>query len=241
MKNRIVLGAIALVAIVVVVLAVLQTKSEKWNGVKGESIDVAIEFYTGWLELQGAEGGEDATKAFLKEAPLAESLKQTVKENLSSEVDLIACRPLDEVQLRTQVVFEREDTAQYIMQIAKGELTDGYAVVDLVGKNGEWQIENITCAYGDVAPERGEFNFDQAGGLLKNVPAPYDANFWHLVYETEGQIGVVPLHFTEASECITLDGDTVSCNGGFLVEAMDVHVYGHLSEEGAEVVRVEAQ
>jgi len=228
---------IGVVAVVVIVIAIMQLRGgeEKWNGVAGEPIDIAIEFYTNWVERVG---GLDEV---LKEAPVAESLKDMLKENASAEVDPVACRAFDETQVRTRAVFEREDTAQYIMQVTKGDLTEGYAIVDLSGKNGEWQIKNITCAYGDVAPEKGEFNFSQEGGLLKNVPAPYDANFWHLVYESEGQIGVVPLRFTEASACITLDGDTVSCNGDFLIEAMDVHVYGNLSEEGAEVAKIEAK
>jgi|GEM_PF-1906763 len=241
MNNKKVIGILAIVVIIIaVVFLQMREGGEKWNGVAGEPIDIAIDFYTNWVHLQDIEATADQLNTFLETAPMAAGVKEMLKSNLSADIDPVACRAFDEVEVRTRKVFEREDTAQYIMQVTKGDPTEGYAVVDLSGRGGEWQIENVECAYGDVAPERGEFNFDQVGGLLKNVPAPYDANFWHLVFETEGQIGVVPLRFADGSECVTAEGNAVSCDEGFLVEAMDVHVYGHLDEAGAEVVRVEA-
>ena len=240
--KKTIIGVVAVIVIIVIaVLALQKDGGEKWNGIEGAPIDIAIGFYTNWIDVKNAEDMDDAADELLETAPLADGLKETLEDNLHAEVDPVMCRSYDEPQLRTIPVFEREDTAQYIMQATRGEFTEGYAVVDLSGRDGQWQIENIECAYGDIAPEDREFNFDQTGGLLKNVPAPYDSNFWHLVFEDRGQIGVVPLRFTDTTTCVTTEGEEVACDDSFLIEAMDAHVYGHMAEDGAEVVRIEAK
>ncbi|OGG62614.1 hypothetical protein A3C87_03970 [Candidatus Kaiserbacteria bacterium RIFCSPHIGHO2_02_FULL_49_34] len=237
---------IILAIIVVAIVAAISLnrggeKAEKWNGVAGTSLDVALEFYTSWVATINAEDYKVAQAALLETAPLAESLKTKLANKNDQEADPVACRAFDEVQTRTQIVFEREDTAQYIMQVTKGELTEGYAVVDLVGKEGQWQIQNIACAMGDVAPEMGEFSYEQEGTLVKDsIPAPYDNKFWHILFQADGQVGITPLIFNADSKCML--GDKVeSCEAGYLFEGKEVKVYGQMTELGAEVGRVETK
>ncbi|OGG60522.1 hypothetical protein A3C89_04005 [Candidatus Kaiserbacteria bacterium RIFCSPHIGHO2_02_FULL_50_50] len=245
MKDNKKIGIILAIIVVTVLGAVFVAtrnggSAEKWNGVSGESIDVALGFYLEWVGLKDAADKTVAASELLARAPLAESLKATLAENVTAEVDPVACRAFDEAQTRTQIVFEREDAAQYIMQVTKGELTEGYAVVDLVGKEGQWQIQNIACAKGDVAPEAGEFSYTQAGTLLKQVPAPYDAKLWHLIFQDGNQVGITPLIFTDASKCIA-DGKEVACDENYLFETKEVTVFGQMTEIGAEVARVEVK
>ncbi len=245
MKDNKKIGIILVIIAVAVIGAVVMFsrdggKTEKWNGVAGTSLDIALAFHGEWIGLKDAEDKVAATSELLARAPLAESLKTTLAENVNAEVDPVACRAFTEVQSRTQIVFERDDAAQYIMQVAKGELTEGYAVIDLVGKEGQWQIENIACAQGDIAPETGEFSYTQAGTLLKQVPAPYDAKLWHLIFQDGNQVGITPLLFTEKSKCIA-DGKEVACDENYLFETKEVTVYGQMTETGAEVARVEVK
>src|SRR3989338_1868195 len=246
MKDNKKIGIILAIIVVTVLGAVFVAtrnggSAEKWNGVSGESIDVALGFYLEWVGLKDAADKTVAASELLARAPLAESLKATLAENVTAEVDPVACRAFDEAQTRTQIVFEREDAAQYIMQVTKGELTEGYAVVDLVGKEGQWQIQNIACAMGDVAPEMGEFSYEQEGTLVKDsIPAPYDNKFWHILFQADGQVGITPLIFNADSKCML--GDKVeSCEAGYLFEGKEVKVYGQMTELGAEVGRVETK
>src|SRR3989344_551903 len=179
MKDNKKIGIILAIIVVTVLGAVFVAtrnggSAEKWNGVSGESIDVALGFYLEWVGLKDAADKTVAASELLARAPLAESLKATLAENVTAEVDPVACRAFDEAQTRTQIVFEREDAAQYIMQVTKG----------------------------DVAPEAGEFSYTQAGTLLKQVPAPYDAKLWHLIFQDGNQVGITPLIFTDESKCI---------------------------------------
>lgn len=246
MKNKKIIGVIILiVAVVAIVIMTMRggngDVADQWNGMMGEPLDITLNFYSDWMGLLESEDRAMEMTELLNRTPLAADLKDRLAGSGVSENDMVVCHTFDRARIRPEVIYETDTTAQYIMQIPKSEIAEGYALVDLSGRDGSWQIDNITCAQGEVAPEQGEFTFDQEGSLLKDsIPAPYDSSSWHLVFQEDERIGVVPLLFSEESQCITEGNDTVACDDNYLVEAKRVHVFGQMTEIGAEVVRIEA-
>jgi hypothetical protein len=65
--------------------------------------------------------------------------------------------------------------------------------------------------------------------------------YWHLVYEQQGQSGyTVPLFFDEESTCIDLDGGEVVCKPDSFQEASHVFAQGQMLEAGLTVKRLHA-
>ena len=107
--------------------------------------------------------------------------------------------------------------------------------------NNLWQITDISCATGELPPER-EYSFEQNGFLLKNVPPPLNDDYWHLVFEQQGQPGhTVPLFFDENSQCVGADGITAVCNPDEFIEPSAAIVKGEMQEAGLTVQVVELQ
>jgi hypothetical protein len=75
---------------------------------------------------------------------------------------------------------------------------------------------------------------------LKQVPAPLDSNYWHLVFEEAGVLGhAVPLYISDTTICAQKDGTEAACDDNLLKETMPARVKGEMSESGVNVERIE--
>lgn len=215
---------------------------EQWKGVAGDPINVTLDFYESWLNARTTGPNEPFVQGLLGYEQVGPELKEKLKAQegqLSDEsTDPVLCQVGVPEGLRTIPVYQQEEAAQMlVMSTTKGQA--GQAIVNMVAKNGLWQITDITCGNAESGPQ-GEFSFDKTGFLLKQVPAPLDSNYWHLVYEEAGVLGhAVPLFFDADSVCVNADGSTGTCDDSVLKETMPAHVQGEMSETGIEVKRIE--
>ncbi|PIR85871.1 hypothetical protein COU14_02110 [Candidatus Kaiserbacteria bacterium CG10_big_fil_rev_8_21_14_0_10_44_10] len=215
---------------------------EPWKGVAGDPINVTLGFYEDWLLAKNTGPNEPFVQGLLDYEQVGAELKEKLKAQegqLTDETtDPVLCQVGVPGGLRTLPVYQQEEAAQIlVMSTTKGQA--GQAIVDMVAKNGLWQITNITCGNAETGPQ-GEFSFDKSGFLLKQVPAPLDSNYWHLVYEEAGVLGhAVPLFMDAETVCVNAEGDTVGCDDNLLKETMPARVQGQMSEVGVEVKRIE--
>jgi hypothetical protein len=215
---------------------------DKWTGVEGEAINVALDFYEGWLDARKVGDNEPFTRGLLEYVQLSTEVKDKLSayegKLVVGEEDPVLCQTELPEGLRTIPVYVQEEAAQIlVMSTTKGQ--SGQAVVSMKAKNNLWQITDISCGNAEAAPDR-EFSFEKSGFLLKQVPAPLDSKNWHLVFEEAGVLGhAVPLFFNSDSVCIAKDGSTATCDDNFLKETMPATVKGELSESGVDVKRVE--
>lgn len=213
-----------------------------WKGVAGDPINVTLDFYEAWLEARITGPNEPFAKGLLDYEQVSLELRDKLKAQegqLNDEsTDPVLCQVGVPEGLRTIPVYQQEEAAQVLVMSTTDGQT-GQAVVHMVAKDGLWQISDITCGNAESGPQ-GEFSFDKSGFLLKQVPAPLDSNYWHLVYEEAGVLGhAVPLFLSADSACIVEDGSTVACDDNFLKETMPARVQGQMSETGLEVKRIE--
>jgi len=215
---------------------------EQWKGVAGDPINVTLDFYEAWLEARKVGPNEAYGRGLLDYEQVSPALKTKLKSQegqLNDEsTDPVLCQIGVPEGLRTIPVYQQEEAAQMLVMSTTDGQT-GQAVVSMESKNGLWQITDINCGNAESGPQ-GEFSFDKSGFLLKQVPAPLDSNYWHLVYEEAGVLGhAVPLFLNEESVCMNADGSTVSCDDSFLKETMPARVQGQMSETGLTVKRIQ--
>lgn len=215
---------------------------EQWKGVAGDPINVTLDFYESWLEARTVSPNEAYVRGLLDYEQISPELKEKLKAQegqLNDEsTDPVLCQVGLPEGLRTMPVYQQEEAAQMLVMSTTDGQT-GQAIVNMVAKNGLWQIVDITCGNAESGPQ-GELSFDKSGFLLKKVPAPLDSNFWHLVYEEAGVLGhAVPLFIDGESVCMNADGSTVACDDNFLKETMPARVQGQMSETGLQVKRVQ--
>lgn len=213
----------------------------QWKGVAGDPINVTLGFYEAWLQARTVGPNEPFAQGLLDYDQVSPELRDKLKAQegqLNDESnDPVLCQIGVPEGLRTIPVYQQEEAAQILVMSTTDGQT-GQAIVHMAAKDGLWQISDITCGNAESGPQ-GEFSFDKSGFLLKQVPAPLDSNYWHLVYEEAGVLGhAVPLFLGAESECITEDGSTVACDDNFLKETMPAHVQGQMSETGLEVKRI---
>jgi len=213
---------------------------EAWNGVEGDPVDVTLDFYESWLEARKNGPNEPFTAGMLDYAQVSPDLKahlKTFEGQLTDETeDPVLCQIGVPDGLRTKPVFKQDESAQMLV-MSKG--ATGQAVVSLEAKNGLWRISDISCGNGETGPQ-GEYSFEKSGFLLKQVPAPLDSNYWHLVFEEAGVLGhAVPLFIGDDSVCVQKDGTEVACNDDVLKETTPALVKGEMTETGVQVKRIE--
>lgn len=217
--------------------------SEPWTGMEGTSIDVTLDFYESWLSERNREGGDPYAAGLLDYPQVSKGVREhlaTFEGRLQEEgmKDPVLCQTELPGGLRTIPVYQQDESAQVMVRSSSKEHT-GQAVVTLAAKNGLWQITEINCDSGETGPQ-GEFSFDKSGFLLKQVPAPLDSNYWHLVFQEAGVLGhAVPLYIEETTVCAQVDGNEVACDDNFLKETIPARVKGELTETGVNVVRIE--
>ena len=222
----------------------LSSDPNKDRGMEGDPLDVTLNFYEKWLiarqstttDPYSEKVNEDIALSAETSASLAEYEGRLNEEGLR---DPVLCQTSVPESLRTVPSFTNEERAQFlVLSATKG--MDGQASVSLEQHNGRWMITKITCGAGEQDPNQGEFTFDKEGLLLKNVPEPLDSQYWHIVFEQNGEFGhAAPLFLGNDSVCISTDGVEELCSDSMFTETERVHVQGQMSEAGVEVKRIE--
>lgn len=216
------------------------TQEEEMQKPEGDPVDTVLDFYNPLVS--SLKDPEKELSAFdLEEHVLSEEVRAQIQSAIAGGQEAvlsgIICQTTIPDRIRTRSVFELDDQAQF-MVMSRDEGLVGQAIVTLVPHEGQWQISEIMCGTGEMAPQ-GEFSFDVSGFLLKDVPPPLDSQYWHLIFTQNGERGhFAPLHFDESSVCVD-NGSESTCVPDQLREKAYVHVQGQMSEIGVNVVRVE--
>jgi hypothetical protein len=205
-------------------------------------VDIALDFYNPWL-VAAKSTSTDPYKEGLVQNPL---LSRTLRDSLAategrseSDIDPVLCQTTKPEKVTARIVSETAESVRVLVMAKEKELT-AQSVFTLVSQNGGWFIDSILCAQGEFDVPR-EFTFDKEGYLLKeSIPAPYNNDTWHLVFEDNGEKGhVVPLYFAVDTSCIKIDGVVASCVPDQFTQATKVHIYGNMTEQGVEVKKME--
>lgn len=204
-------------------------------------IDIVLDFYELWLQAAKSTStnpfqSELATRPILSKTLSAKLKESRVGEN--TEIDPVLCQSTIPERITARSIFKQEDKTQ-ILVMAKDTTVTKQAIITLKRQNGGWYIDDILCSPGEFAPER-EFSFEQEGYLLKGVPPPLEARYWHIIFEQDGKLGhAVPLMFDAESMCQSTDGNKTVCSPDQFVEAKKVRAYGQMTEVGVEIKRLE--
>lgn len=249
MKKQHILIALIVLALTLVAAAFMMftgtdnTTQQTSTPPEEDVLDVVSAFYESWLEaIKGTEG---VSKDELLNSPLLSASVRTkvataLDTNEPEMQDPVLCQVVPPDRIGGRVLFAQPTEAQ-VMMLARGlETPSPYqAIVSVIAVNGQWQISDITCSQGETAPQR-DYDFEREGFLLKQVPPPLNPDFWHLVYEENGQMGrTVPLTFTENSVCVLANGEEQPCDESSFRDATKVTVRADMSETGATVRRLE--
>ncbi len=248
--NRNKLLPVVLVAVAVVIIGLIVWFSsggkglltERWTGVAGEPINITLEFYEAWLEARKVGTDEPFTRGLTQYEQIGPELREKLAafegQITDESEDPVLCQAVLPSGLRTRPVFIQDEAAQILVtSTTRGQA--GQALVSLAAKNGLWRITDISCGNAETGPQ-GEFSFDKSGFLLKQVPAPLDSNYWHLVFQEAGVLGhAVPLFISNDSVCVRQDGSTSGCDDNILKETIPARVMGEMSESGVQVKRIE--
>ncbi|MCF7815861.1 MAG: hypothetical protein K9M10_03800 [Candidatus Pacebacteria bacterium] len=239
------------VAVAVIIVGVLMTRSStpKQEDQKlseqavaiGEPVDVALDFYNLWLDARKAIDTDPYQSGLANKEFLSKELQARLiatQGRVESEADPVLCQVVVPKGGKGRVVSQDQDGSRILITAKDKELT-GQAIFTLLRHNDGWFINNIECAPGEFDLPR-EFSFEKEGFILKSVPPPLNPEYWHLVFEENGELGhFVPLFFDEASSCTSFDGEQTTCTPDQFVEAKKAHAYGQMTELGVEVKRLE--
>lgn len=242
-KLLIILGLLALVGGVVFMMnnnkADTGETVEDSAGVAGDPIDAVLEFYKAYLVAEQNAASSPEAEGLLEHPILSNAVREYIAANQDQAVEPVLCQSVTPQKIRSKTLYNRDGKAQVqVLGRLEGEKSSEQAVVTLEVANEAWRVTKIECLQGESAPER-EFTFDREGYLLKSVPEPLDANYWHLVFEQDDTKGhTVPL-FTDAAECTMLDGSIGPCDMNMVDEATKAHVKGQMTEAGVDVQFIE--
>jgi len=246
-KIKIILGVVAVVVIALIFIFIRNTSNGPSNAdptiPEEEPIDVVLDFYNTWLGLLADTSINPYESELFNSAVLSSEVRNSIQASRaeSADTDPITCQTgtiPERVRART---FPASDTEAKILVESRVErdTLPLMSFVTVTAVDGAWQITDIDCTEGDVAPDV-EFTYDREGLLLKSVPPPFEAGQWHLVFEQDGQMGhVTPLFFSATTTCVSTDGQASVCNPDSFTETTRVAVKGSMTEIGAEVERVE--
>lgn len=213
------------------------------RGVKGDPLDVTLDFYSAWLNARRATSTDPIATGLLGSPALSQTLADKLAESQDAiakgNVNPVLCQSDVPEKIRTKSIFTKDDSAQ-IMVLPTGT-TDGgnQATVTLAAHDGLWEITNITCGAGEQAPDQGQYSFDREGQLLHKVPPPLDPKYWYLVFTENGTPGhTVQLLLDQNSTCVAEDGSESVCSTDMFSDAMYAHVQGDMTEGGLQVKRI---
>jgi hypothetical protein len=240
MKDNIIAVPLLVITVIVALVAAVSlfggAKDEKNKQVGPEAIDVTLEFYNTWLDAKRSTTTIDFVAFLATSSNLTDELRTQLQTNLTATPDPVLCMAVLPARIGVKPIFELATTSEYMVVGRGGVKTPESALVSLVNIEGFWKISNITCSAGETTPER-EFTFEQRGSLLKSVPPPLDANYWHLVFTENNEPGhTMALMFTASSSCTYADGTERGCDTTLFTEGQEAFIQGTASESGASVL-----
>ena len=206
-----------------------------------DPVDIVLDFYGPWLEAVKSTStdpyqSELATKKILSETLRTQLL--SAEGHTETDIDPVLCQTTIPARVNGRIVSEQADVVR-VLVTAKEKALTAQSVFTLKRHNDGWFIDSITCAPGEFELPR-EFSFEKEGFLLKSVHPPLDPQYWHIVFEDNGELGhAAPLFFSATSSCVALDKSTAGCDSNQFTEATKVHVYGQMTERGVDVTRLE--
>lgn len=235
-KTKIIGSVLVLVVIVGLIFFTGGAGSQQTSGL--DVIDTASGFYDQWLAASKDATVEPSLDELAESPILSKALRTKIaeaRETTGTSTDPVLCQTKTPEAISIRRVFEDTEKAEVLVTSRDKKVTD-QALVTLMGLDGSWYIDNIECSLGEFEPER-EFTFEKEGFLLKgSIPAPFNKNNWHLVFEENGQTGnVVPLFFDTTSECTSLKGEKALCNVAQFTEASKASIQGQMTERGVTV------
>lgn len=246
--KKIILVVTIIIFIVIVVIGFnsrdtsTQPKPEEVTDVQEVStydpMNIVLDFYDEWLAAIESTSTDPYLSGLIHEPLLSQGLREKLAKPLGSqEKDPVVCQSPIPSRFNGKQVYDRPDETQIVV-FTKDQPTAGQAIVTVRHLNGGSYIEDISCS--KEFDEPSEFNFEHEGNLLKSVPAPYDSNYWHLVYTQDSVPGyAVPLFFNAESTCTDTSGIEAVCDEGQFIEAQKVMVRGNMTESGLDVVELE--
>ena len=207
-----------------------------------DPIDPTSDFFKSWLDALKSTTTNPVASNLTSSEFLSESVQKYIIEALSDTtrtVDPVICQTVIPERIGIKVSYVLETKAQLLVKARGSEKKSSeLTVVDLVVVGNKWQITSISCSSGETAPAR-EFSFENEGFLLKSVPPPLNPDYWHLVFEENGQDGhTAPLFFSSVSMCTTIEGAVAVCDETQFKDATKALVQGGLTEAGVDVKNV---
>lgn len=246
-RQKLIVGGVAVgVVVLVVIMAFFLRGGSSAEDAKQEvstlpPIDTVLDFYDQWLEAAQSTSTDPYAEGLHETPILGADLRQRLADaegRASGTPDPVLCQAEVPTQISSRPVYEGETEAQVLVRSREAGRPD-QAVVTLSRLNEGWYISGISCSSGEVAPER-EFDFSMEGYLLKSVEPPLDSQYWHLVFEQNGQQGhVVPLYFSAESRCIDADGAEDVCAPETFIEPSQATVHGAMTDSGVQVERLQ--
>ncbi len=239
--KKIIAAVVVLIIVIAGIWYVASNKDKVRTPKTIEPLDVTLGFYNDWLEALSTSTGKTASD-LLATTTVTDTVRNALLgiagDNINNVKSTIFCGETLPSRVRAKVVYEEASSTAEIILISKYENASSTNILPLVKLTYEapfWRINDISCSAGDVAPA-GEFDFMQTGQLLRQVPAPYNSNDWHLVYSEGGRQGFVAvLQFTPESRC-TMNGTTTPCDPMSLRETATAQVNGTATETGINVI-----
>lgn len=209
------------------------------DATKAEPVDVVLDFYNAWLEARHSTSTDPYESGLSRDPLLGDELRAKIAQAYGEKVDPVVCHESIPAEVRTKVVLEGEGQGQ-VLVLPDAEGVDVRPLVTLAVIEDLWYITDISCSTGESEPER-EFSFDRDGFLLKqSVPAPFNPQHWHVVFEENGVMGhTAPLFFDAESNCRDANDNEIGCPSDAFGEAKKVTVQGQMSEAGVEVKRLQ--
>jgi hypothetical protein len=206
-----------------------------------DPLDIVLNFYGPWLEARQSTSTDPYALQLGNNPLLSESLRQqlmTAEGRAEGDIDPVLCQTTVPESIRARMVSESPDLARVLVN-AKDKTITAQSVATLKRFNDGWYIDSIACAPGEFEEPR-EFSFEREGNILKQVPAPYNPEYWHIVFEENGIPGhAAALFFGATSTCTNFDGSEAVCDPAQFIEGVKIRVVGQMTETGVDVVRLE--
>jgi len=252
-RKYIVLGSLAIFLIAAIVLIINSNSSSSTTtdpkdevvhrGVAGDPRDIVLDFYELWRERKLATTTDDSTVNPVASEALSYKMIDRLQNfdfaSSSEGVDPVFCQTTIPEQFRSKYIYQDEASEQLIIS-SKDKTIPGQAIVTIDKFNDLWEISDISCSGGEVAPPMGEFSFENEGFMLRDsLPAKFDKTHWHLVFTQDNEPGhTVPLMLDGESMCVGADGGESVCSADNFKETQKIFAQGQMAEAGLQVKRI---
>lgn len=206
-----------------------------------EPVDIVLDFYLPWLNAVKSTSTNPYASGLADEKILSAALSArliSTEGHAETDIDPVLCQTTKPTRVSGRIV-SKTDTEARVLVVAKEKELTAQSVFTLKRFNDGWFIDDILCTPGEFELPR-EFSFEKEGYLLKSVPPPFDPQYWHIVFEENGELGhVAPLYFDAETACVSVEKSTAVCSPDQFMETSKVHVFGQMTERGVEVKRLE--